>query len=202
LAEGVGSLLQRGFALGVVLGEGSEAGSGFGGLAGGSGDLKIVQRILASWLAGTLHPPPKGTAPMPTVAMPTFSTDSQPFRSSAWAFVALFVLLAMLAVSPITSQAVASTTRCSGSVYSHSGGTTYKVTSLAVTNTTCAVGKKLSSKIPAYRVPKPIHVEGFLCTATRYYSSPQLPQAGGYEKYVCHKQSKLVTWNLEVPSEI
>jgi hypothetical protein len=139
---------------------------------------------------------------MSTVVMPPFSTYSQSLRSSAWAFAALLVLLAMLAVSPITSQAVASTTHCPGSVYSHSGGTSYKVTNLAVTNTTCAVGKKLSSKIPAYRVPKPIHVEGFLCTATRYYSSPQLPQAGGYEKYMCHKQSKLITWNLDVPSEI
>jgi hypothetical protein len=35
-------LLQGGFTLGVVLGKGRQAGSGFGGLAFGSGDLKIV----------------------------------------------------------------------------------------------------------------------------------------------------------------
>jgi hypothetical protein len=108
----------------------------------------------------------------------------------------------LLAGSAITSQAIASTAHCSGSVSSHFGGTTYQVTNLTVTNTTCAVGKKLSSKIPAYRVPKPLHVEGFRCTATRYYTNPQFPTNGGYEKYVCHKHGKLVTWNLEVPSEI
>jgi hypothetical protein len=42
LPQGFVGLLQRGFALGVVLGEGRQAGSGLGGLAFRSGDLKIV----------------------------------------------------------------------------------------------------------------------------------------------------------------
>jgi hypothetical protein len=42
VAEHFGSLLQGCFALGVVLGEGSEAGSGLGSVAFGTGDLGIV----------------------------------------------------------------------------------------------------------------------------------------------------------------
>ncbi len=42
LPEVFTGLLQRGIALGVVLGEGGQAGSGLGSLAGWSGDLKIV----------------------------------------------------------------------------------------------------------------------------------------------------------------
>lgn len=107
----------------------------------------------------------------------------------------------LIAMAPATSAA--GTTRCPGTFYSHAPGTSsYKVTDLTVTNTTCKVGKKLSSKIPAYRVPKPLHVAGFQCTAIRHYSSSQIPTAGGYESYTCRKKSELVTWKLEVPSEI
>ncbi len=132
--------------------------------------------------------------------MPT-SSNYQLRRSSAGAYVALFVLPIVLAAGAIPSQALASTTHCSGPVSSHSGGTTYKVTDLSVSHTTCAVGKKLSSKIPASMVPKPITVEGFRCTATLRYTHPGITVAGGSENYVCHKQQKLVSWSLEVPVE-
>jgi hypothetical protein len=42
LSKRIGGLLQRGFALGVVLGKGGEAASDFGSLAFGAGDLRIV----------------------------------------------------------------------------------------------------------------------------------------------------------------
>jgi hypothetical protein len=42
LPQGFVGLLQRGFALGVALGEGRQAASGLGCLAFRSGDLKIV----------------------------------------------------------------------------------------------------------------------------------------------------------------
>jgi hypothetical protein len=129
--------------------------------------------------------------------MPT--SPCQPRLFPAWAV--LFVLPMMLAAGVVPSQALASTTHCSGPVSSHSGGTTYKVTDLSVTNTTCAVGKKLSSKIPAYMVPKPITVEGFRCTSTLRYTHPGIPVAGGSENYVCRKHQKLVSWSLEVPVE-
>jgi len=43
--------LQGLLALGVVLGEAAQAGTGFGGMAGSAGDLGIVRPILASRLA-------------------------------------------------------------------------------------------------------------------------------------------------------
>ncbi len=134
--------------------------------------------------------------------MPTAPSTFQPRRSSVWAFVAMFVLLATWVAGAITSQAVAaSTTHCSGPVSSHSGNFVYKVTNLTVANTTCAVGKKLSSKIPASRAPKPIKVEGFRCTSTLQYTHPEIPVAGGSENYVCRKSRKLVSWSLEIPAE-
>jgi hypothetical protein len=42
LPEGFAGLIQGGFTPGVVLGEGRQAGSGLGGLAFRTGDLKIV----------------------------------------------------------------------------------------------------------------------------------------------------------------
>jgi hypothetical protein len=132
--------------------------------------------------------------------MPT-SSHARPRRFPAWASAVLFVVPVILAASAIPSQAFASTTHCSGPVSSHSGGTTYKVIDLSVTHTTCTVGKKLSSKIPADNMPKPITVEGFRCTATVHYTHPGISVAGGSENYVCRKQTKLVTWDLEVPAE-
>jgi hypothetical protein len=42
VSEVFGGLLQSGFALGVVLGEGGQAGSGLGSLTFGAGDPRIV----------------------------------------------------------------------------------------------------------------------------------------------------------------
>jgi len=42
LAKVISGSLQRGFAVGVVLGEGHQTGSGFRGLTFGTGDLRIV----------------------------------------------------------------------------------------------------------------------------------------------------------------
>ncbi len=122
--------------------------------------------------------------------MPTPTPEPQHrHQVRIYACAVLAALLMVLASSEGTSQAIANTTHCSGSVYSHSGGTTYKVTNLSVNQTTCALGKKLSSKIPAYRVPKPLQVEGFRCTSKLHYSNPQSPIYGGFEDYVCRKQS-------------
>jgi hypothetical protein len=135
--------------------------------------------------------------------MQTLPSELQPRRASAWAPTSLIVLVAVLAVGSITSQAFASTTHCPGSFYSHSsGGPSYKVTNLTVTNTTCVAGKRLSGKIPVYRVLRPLNVEGFRCTATMHYTNPQFPSGGGHQMYLCRKRSKAVTWNLEIPSEL
>lgn len=111
-----------------------------------------------------------------------------------------FVVTFVLAVG--APQASAASAHCPDTT-SHSGGSYYAVKSLEVTHTTCAVGEKLARAIPAYRVPKPVRVQGFRCTSTVHYANPGAPPIyGGVEDYVCHKRSKLVTWKLEFPSEI
>jgi hypothetical protein len=92
---------------------------------------------------------------------------------------------------------------CHGRLYAHAhGGPAYRVTDLTVRHTTCAVGRRLSSRIPAYRVPRPLRVAGFRCRATTHYANPQLPAAGGYQQLACRRRREAVRWHLEVPSEI
>jgi hypothetical protein len=117
----------------------------------------------------------------------------------------LSALAALAILAPASTVAsAAGTTRCPGTFYTHAapGGLSYKITNLAVVNTTCTVGKKVSRKIPSYRVLRTLHTDRFTCKATRYYDQPTIPTAGGHDSYVCRHGNKVLMWDLEIPSEL
>lgn len=112
--------------------------------------------------------------------------------------ITVFVPLAIAAIAPQASAAAS--TKCRGS-FQTLGSYKYTDSNLTVTNTTCAAGKKLAQKVPPYRVLKPRHVSGYLCTAVMHYSGP-LKSGGGYQAYTCSKGAVNVKWHVLIASEL
>jgi hypothetical protein len=96
-----------------------------------------------------------------------------------------------------THASAATTTTCRGT-FQTLGSYAYTDSDLTVTHTTCAAGKKLAQKVPAYRVLKPRHVDGYRCTAVSFAHGIR----GGYQAYTCRKGAATVKWHVSVPSEV